>query len=83
MAEAFPEINEKLVNSIHYALHYLQGGVVSEGALKGGITRLPRPVYELQERLATADTQIQIDNVQHVMSAWIWARDRQDWLWAE
>lgn len=81
VAESFPETEEKLLASIHYALQYMQGGVVTEGPLRGGITNLPRPLYELQERLAITDTQIQIDNVQHIMSAWMWAKDRKDWLW--
>jgi len=77
IAEAYPDLDLRLRNSIHYALCFIQGEVITEGPLKGGITSLPKPVYALQERPAVN----QIDNLQHIMSAWLWAQQRKGWLW--
>jgi len=70
---------DNLKQAVHYALGYVQGARVTEGPLRGGVTRLPKHLRRLKPE--PANNRIQIDNVQHVMSGWIWAKRRQDWLW--
>jgi hypothetical protein len=68
-----------LKQAVHFGLGYVQEARVRQGPLQGGVTRLPEHLRKLKPN--PVNSQIQIDNVQHVMSGWIWAKRRQDWLW--
>lgn len=78
---ASPEFERRLKASIHYGLRYLQSARVTTGPFKGGITYLPAAVLPTKPTAKEVYTRIQIDNVQHVLSGWIWARRHADWLW--
>lgn len=77
--EADAALIADLKQAVHYGLGYVQGARVSQGPLQGGVTRLPEHLRKLKPD--PKNSQIQIDNVQHVMSGWIWAKRRRDWLW--
>jgi len=68
-----------LKQAVHFGLGYVQGARVTQGPLQGGVTRLPEHLRK--RKPDPVNSQIQIDNVQHVMSGWIWAKHHQDWLW--
>ena len=68
-----------LKQAVHFGLGYVQEARVTQGPLQGGVTRLPEHLRKLKPN--PVNSQIQIDNVQHVMSGWIWAERREEWLW--
>lgn len=68
-----------LKQAVHFGLGYVQEARVRQGPLQGGVTRLPEHLRKLKPH--PDNSQIQIDNVQHIMSGWIWAKRRQEWLW--
>jgi hypothetical protein len=78
-AETDAELIADLKQAVHFGLGYVQEARVTQGPLQGGVTRLPEHLRKLKPN--PVNSQIQIDNVQHVMSGWIWAKRRQEWLW--
>lgn len=81
LEDVSPEFEQRLKTSIHYGLRYLQGARVTSGPFQGGVTYLPAAVLPTKKKAKEVYTCIQIDNVQHVLSGWIWARKHADWLW--
>lgn len=78
-----PEFLERMKASCRIALTYLQDARVRSGAYRGGVTYLPAAVRESRKPPKRVHGKIQIDNVQHVMSGWIWSVRHREWLYGE
>lgn len=65
------------------AMKQLYDAQLEDGPLVGGVTYLPAKIRRVKPEDKPKYTRIQIDNVQHVMSGWLWAVKRADWLYTK
>lgn len=80
LEERAPDLSAGIRLAWGRALSYAQEALITEGPLRGGVTTLPRPVYEANPELLPRASMVQIDQVQHLLSAWLWSLERWDSL---